>query len=171
MNDYCLGYIDETRNVWECEDSFEYRLTDDGSYIVSGQVNHFTTFAILLGDFPDQQAEESEQTSTSSELDEAPPVIIIIAIVAVAIVIIIVAIVGIEIWRRKELKKEDEDLNIESGFYGVSLSEMIRNEKGTNKQASEGTISTISISTSSGSNSQSSSESSESSSTTTSSSD
>lgn len=135
VSDYCLGYIDEARNVWVCEDySLEFHLEDDGSYLVSAHVNHFTVFSILLGESPDGQTKEN---TGSSDSDESPPLVVIIVTVAVAAVLIAIAIIAIEVWRRQQRKNEERDMSAVNSY---SMTEMIREkEKESKKEESEST--------------------------------
>lgn len=93
VDDLCLGYIDEEKGQWVCQGTLQVIEEDeDGSVMVVGTTDHFSSFAILLGENPEEDKEES---------DDDLLIRILIGCAIVAFIAIIVAMVAFELSRRR----------------------------------------------------------------------
>jgi len=98
-NKLCLASVDGENSTWTCGKSRSKVKEDSGVLYFSGETNHFTSFAVLLGN--------DTLTSSGSNSYE-----IIIGVVGSFVVVVIISIIVIEIYRRREKKKELQDMEL-----------------------------------------------------------
>eukprot|EP01113_Clastostelium_recurvatum_P006077 TRINITY_DN12758_c0_g1_i2.p1 TRINITY_DN12758_c0_g1~~TRINITY_DN12758_c0_g1_i2.p1 ORF type:complete len:371 (+),score=115.65 TRINITY_DN12758_c0_g1_i2:71-1114(+) len=99
LSHYCLGYFDEFKRIWMCEDrALTIIKKDDGKVWLAGKTTHFTTFAILLS--TSSSSPSSGTTNISNEdadhLTSSPNGYsnntVVVAVSVVVCVVVVVAV-------------------------------------------------------------------------------
>lgn len=110
VDDLCLGYLNEQTNQWVCEDKdLEKDEEEEGGYVtLTGRTDHFTSFAVLLGEKPrgidEDENDEGNGGNIQTRSSEDVGPIIAIVFVILAIIVIVVVILFVERHRRKKKK-------------------------------------------------------------------
>lgn len=96
----CLGYFDEDRNRWVCEDP----CLKENNGLLCGKSDHFTNFAILLGANFGEDCDDG--------MDKLDEVIswLSFAVICLAILIVLLSVIIIEAHTRKKVAAREEKM-------------------------------------------------------------
>ena len=89
--DLCLGFFNEQKGEWECEDECTKDENLNNKRAVCGKTDHFTTFALLLSSGNESSGCDDDAAFVTGSADGDG--ILFACVIALAIMIIVVAIV------------------------------------------------------------------------------